>query len=66
MGLEPDVIGSAGNGAERIGVGLWEMKAAAWPKILKRVGVSREISQSWFNAPVSPGYQQAEQVSEFA
>ena len=50
MGVEPDVIGTDGEGCERIGVGLWEMKRAAWPKTLNRVGVSRKTSLGWFNA----------------
>ncbi|MGB5559109.1 MAG: acyl-homoserine-lactone synthase [Paracoccaceae bacterium] len=48
MGLEPDVIGTAGEGRDRIGVGLWEMQESAWPRTLERVGVSRETSLGWF------------------
>lgn len=48
-GVEPDVIGTSGKGADRIGVGLWEMKAAAWPKTLKRLGICRETSLGWFD-----------------
>jgi len=48
MGLVPDVIGTAGEGRERIGVGLWEMDARAWGPTLARVGVTRETSQDWF------------------
>ena len=50
LGVNPDVIGISGEGANRIGVGLWEMQAAAWPGTLKRVGVSREVSRRWFDA----------------
>ncbi len=50
LGVNPDVIGISGEGANRIGVGLWEMQAAAWPETLKRVGVSREVSRRWFDA----------------
>jgi hypothetical protein len=38
FGLAPDVIGSAGSGSNRIGVGLWEMKQAAWPGICVKRG----------------------------
>lgn len=49
LGVEPTVIGTAGEGKEQIGVGLWEMKAAAWPRTLRRLGINREISLRWFN-----------------
>ena len=47
--VDPDVIGSAGEGKDRIGVGLWEMKAAAWQPTLSRLGITRETSLSWFD-----------------
>ena len=46
-GVEPDVIGTAGEGADRIGVGLWEMQDAAWPRILSRLGIDRATSRRW-------------------
>lgn len=48
LGVEPDVIGTDGEGDQQIGVGLWEMKRSAWPRILNRVGVSRKVSLNWF------------------
>ena len=50
IGLEPDVIGSAGEGRDQIGVGLWEMREEAWPNILAKVGISRDTSLAWFRA----------------
>ncbi len=47
--VNPDVIGSAGEGKDRIGVGLWEMKPEAWAPTLKRLGIDRETSRAWFN-----------------
>lgn len=47
MGLEPEVIGSDGEGREKIGVGLWSMNDDAFAPTLKRVGVSREVSRNW-------------------
>ncbi|SPF76950.1 Acyl-homoserine-lactone synthase [Aliiroseovarius pelagivivens] len=47
MGLEPDVIGMGGEGRDRIGVGLWSMDKSAFEPTLKKVGVSREVSQGW-------------------
>jgi acyl homoserine lactone synthase len=46
-GVEPDVIGEAGTGPERIAVGLWEMREEAWPKILGRLGIDRPTSLHW-------------------
>lgn len=53
LGLEPDVIGRAGIGRDEIGVGLWEMKRAAWPAILKKVGVTRHVSRGWFHSSIA-------------
>ncbi len=49
MGLEPDVIGSAGEGRGRIGVGLWQMNKAAFAPVLRRVGISRAVSKGWLS-----------------
>ncbi|MBL3608944.1 acyl-homoserine-lactone synthase [Rhodovulum sulfidophilum] len=53
MGVEPDVIGAAGNGRNWIGLGLWEMQEAAWPRTLARLGIGRETSLGWFRASFS-------------
>lgn len=53
MGLEPEVLGRSGMGRDRIGVGLWEMQEAAWPRTLERVGISRETSTDWFRQSFS-------------
>ncbi|PTW49590.1 acyl-homoserine-lactone synthase [Rhodovulum kholense] len=53
MGVEPDVIGTSGEGRDRIGVGLWEMQDAAWPRTLARLGIGRETSLDWFRASFS-------------
>lgn len=47
--VDPDIIGMTGEGKDRIGAGLWEMKPAAWAPTLKRLGIDRETSLSWFN-----------------
>ncbi|MEE9387299.1 MAG: acyl-homoserine-lactone synthase [Paracoccaceae bacterium] len=66
LGVEPDVVGRAGQGADHIGVGLWEMKAAAWPMILKRVGITRETSQKWFHGTAQNSQHQSELIQAFA
>ncbi|MGC8202153.1 acyl-homoserine-lactone synthase [Aliiroseovarius sp. PTFE2010] len=48
MGLNPDVIGRAGEGDQEIGVGLWEMDCDAWPRVLAKLGITRQISTQWF------------------
>ena len=47
--VEPDVIGSTGEGKDRIGVGLWEMKPQAWAPTLTRLGIDRDTSLAWFD-----------------
>lgn len=47
MGLQPEVIGAAGEGRDEIGVGLWSMDETMFAPTLKQVGVSREISRNW-------------------
>jgi N-acyl-L-homoserine lactone synthetase len=47
--VDPDVIGTAGEGKDRIGVGLWEMKPEAWAPTLNRLGIDRHTSQTWFD-----------------
>ncbi|MFD0978169.1 acyl-homoserine-lactone synthase [Tropicimonas aquimaris] len=47
--VDPDVIGSAGEGKDRIGVGLWEMKPDAWAPTLGRLRIDRDTSLRWFN-----------------
>jgi len=66
LGLEPDVIGRAGSGVDEIGVGLWEMQAQAWPRVLARVGVSREVSRGWFRASFPMAAQMPELALELA
>jgi acyl homoserine lactone synthase len=45
--VAPEVLGSEGEGAARISVGLWEMKPEAWRPTLECVGVSAERSRAW-------------------
>jgi len=54
MGLEPELIGEAGTGDEKIGVGLWSMDETMFASTLQRVGISRAISKGWLR--YSRGY----------
>ncbi|MCP5038104.1 MAG: autoinducer synthase [Rhodobacteraceae bacterium] len=47
MGLEPEVIGQAGEGAQEIGVGLWSMDEDMFAPILQSLGINRSISKGW-------------------
>ncbi|MEM0937292.1 MAG: acyl-homoserine-lactone synthase [Pseudomonadota bacterium] len=46
-GVDPEVIGAAGEGRARIGVGLWTMRADAWTPTLARLGIDRATSARW-------------------
>ena len=52
--VEPEVIGSQGEGCRRIGVGLWSMRPEAWPQVLARLGIARATSRQWFAAAFGP------------
>lgn len=49
IGAAPEVLGSSGDGRERISVGLWEYRAEDRLRVLRRAGLSSEISEAWFN-----------------
>lgn len=55
MGLEPEVIGTGGEGKDRIGVGLWSMDDSAFAPTLKRVGVDRQTSKNWLRYSLGLG-----------
>lgn len=48
IGSSPEVLGSEGEGRDRIAVGLWEFDADAQAKVAARAGVSPDQSQQWF------------------
>lgn len=49
IGASPEVLGSAGEGREKISVGLWPFRAEDRLRVLKRAGLSSEISEHWFS-----------------
>jgi acyl homoserine lactone synthase len=49
IGASPEVLGSSGEGRDKISVGLWEYRAEDRMKVLRRAGLSSEISENWFN-----------------
>ncbi len=48
IGSSPEVLGSEGEGREKISVGLWEFTEEARAKVAERSGVSKELSRLWF------------------
>ncbi|MBM9594687.1 acyl-homoserine-lactone synthase [Roseitranquillus sediminis] len=48
IGSSPEVLGSAGEGSEKISVGLWQYDENVRRAILARAGISLEQSQQWF------------------
>lgn len=48
IGTAPEVIGCEGQGRDKISVGLWSYRAEDRLRVLKRAGVSSEISEAWF------------------
>lgn len=49
IGASPEVIGSAGEGRDKISVGLWPFRPEDRIKVLRRAGLSSEISEHWFD-----------------
>lgn len=50
IGSSPEVLGSEGEGRNRVYVGLWPYSPADCERVAARAGVSRELSRMWFNA----------------
>lgn len=48
IGSSPDVLGSAGEGRDKISVGLWHFAPEAQAKVAQRAGVSIGLSELWF------------------
>lgn len=48
IGSSPDVLGSSGKGRDQISVGLWGFRTQDRYKVLRRAGVSSEMSEHWF------------------
>ncbi|QJF52428.1 acyl-homoserine-lactone synthase [Roseobacter ponti] len=48
IGSSPEVLGSEGEGRDRISVGLWEFSPDAQAKVARRAGISPKMSRMWF------------------
>jgi len=49
IGASPDVLGSSGTGRDKISVGLWPFRPQDRIKVLRRAGLSSQISEHWFD-----------------
>jgi acyl homoserine lactone synthase len=47
-GASPEILGSSGEGAARISVGLWSFDQAAQARLAERSGISARQSAQWF------------------
>lgn len=50
IGAAPEVLGSSGEGRDKISVGLWAFRDEDRDKVLRRAGVTSEMSEYWFEA----------------
>lgn len=54
IGSSPEVLGSTGEGRERISVGLWAFSQEARLQIAQRAGISPDLSRLWFDRAFGP------------
>lgn len=55
IGASPEVLGSAGEGKDRISVGLWEFSETAQRKVAMRAGISPMLMSLWFERSLGAG-----------
>jgi acyl homoserine lactone synthase len=48
IGASPDILGQDGAGKDRIAVGLWAYDPESRERILRRTGLTSEMSEHWF------------------
>jgi acyl homoserine lactone synthase len=56
IGSEPDIIGSRGEGRDRISVGLWPISVEARDQISRRSGIPLSVIARWFDASFPARY----------
>lgn len=49
LGWEPTVLGTAGQGADAVSLGLWEFSEDIRRKLAARAGISADLSRLWFD-----------------
>lgn len=50
LGWQPAVLGSEGEGAAGISVGMWEFSEEIRQRMAKKAGIAPELAQHWFDA----------------
>ena len=63
IGASPEVLGSTGDGREKISVGLWSFTDEARMRVAQKAGISASLSKLWFERAFGSD---APKVSEFA
>jgi acyl homoserine lactone synthase len=63
IGSSPEILGSQGEGRDRISVGLWEFSETAHLRVARRAGVSHALSRLWFTRAFGPTTQAATALS---
>lgn len=54
IGTAPEVIGSEGTDRDKISVGLWSYREQHSQRVLRRAGISSELSEAWFDCSFEP------------
>lgn len=63
IGASPEVLGSTGEGRDKISVGLWPYRPEDRVRVLRRAGLSSEISEHWFDRSFGRSIQQMQKVA---
>ncbi len=63
IGAAPDVFGSTGAGRDAISVGLWPYRPDDRLKVLRRAGLSSEVSDAWFARSFGHGVAAAVEIA---
>ena len=54
LGWAPEVLGDAVHGDAKISVGLWSYRDTDRLRVLRRAGISSELSEAWFDRSFGP------------
>lgn len=54
IGWEPTVLGTKGDGKDKVSVGLWEVSDEALERICANSGLTPQILRAWYDASFSP------------
>jgi len=63
IGSEPRILGSEGEGRDRISLGLWRFTNEARARVARRARLSPELSQLWFDRSLGQSAQLQKQAS---